>query len=236
MIARFVPGSRGGWWLLIGLLGVVLASGLLVLDVSRVVLEEQPSRDHLLDLPGAGVYAQAFRAEGPGLAQIDFTIAYPRTGPSPLLRFRLREPPAGPERVNLLLTPRVPTRHGYVTVRFPPLPAPAGGAYEFSLEREDPTRAPHLQIWGTSRDAYPHGAYSRNGVAVPDRDMTFRASFRMSGWRALGVLERRLTAKRPAPWSWSGTYVALLLIYGLALGALLAGLSPMPARKSRGLG
>ena len=228
MSVRIVSGSRRGWGLLLGLLAVGLAGGLLTLDVSRVVLEEQPVRDEVLDLLGPGVYAQSFRAEGPGLTQIDFTVDYREPGPSPRLRFRLRELPQGPEHVNRLLTPGVAARHGYVTVLFPPLPAPAGGAYEFSLEREDSTRRPYLELWGTGRDAYPHGAYSRNGVPVPDRDITFRASFRMRGWQALGMLERRLTAGRPAPWSWGSTYVALLLVYGVALGAFFVGLAQRP--------
>jgi hypothetical protein len=236
MITRLVPGSRGGRWLLIGLAGIGLVSGLLVLNVSRVVLVGQPSRAQPLDLLGAGVFAQTFRSEVPGLTQIDFTITYPLPAPPPRLRFRLRELPEGPERVNVRLTPEVPGRHGYVTARFPPLPASAGGGYEFSLEREDPTRQPGLQIWGAGGDAYPGGAYRRNGVPVPDSDMTFLASFRMSGWQALGVLEQRLTAERPAPWRWSGTYVVLLLLYGLALGALLVGLSRMATAESPGPG
>jgi hypothetical protein len=183
------------------------------------------------------VSAQAFRAAGPGLTQIDFTVTYPAPAPPPRLRFRLRELPEGPERVTVLLTPIVPRRHGYVTVRFPPLPAPAGGGWEFSLEREDPTVQPGLQIWGAGRDASPGGTYRRNGVPVPDRDMTFLASFRMSSGQALGVLEQRLTAGRPAPWSRSGAYVALLLLlYGLALGALLVGLSRMATPESPGPG
>jgi hypothetical protein len=222
-------------WLLIALAGVGLV-GLVVLNESRVVLEAQPARREVLDLFGAGVYAQGVRAEAPGLTQIDFTITYPppapQPAPSPRLRFRLRELPDGPDRVNVLLTPLIPGRHGYVTVRFPPLPAAAGPGYEFSLEREDPGREPSLQIWGSERDAYPRGVYRRNGVPVPDSDMTFLASFRMRGSAALGVLARRVTARRPAPWSWSGSYVALVLVYGGALAALLAGLARMPADES----
>jgi hypothetical protein len=211
-------------------------SGLLAANGSRVVLEAQPSRERVLDLLGRGVYAQGLRAEAPGLTQIDFTVTYPEPAPPPQLRFRLRELPDGPERVNVLLTPRIPGRHGYVTVRFPPLPAAAGHGYEFSLEREDPDRRPSLQIWGADRNAYPHGVYRRNGLAMSDRDMTFLASFRMRGWQALGVLTRRLTAQRPPPWNWGGTYVVLLLVYGGALGALLVGLARMPVAESPGSG
>ncbi len=236
MIARLLPSAWGGRWLLFGLAGIGLLGGLVALSESRVVLVEQPSRGQLLDVLGAGVYAQTFRSAGPGLTQIDFTVTYPVPTPPPRVRFRLREFPEGPERVNVIMTSRVPGRHGYVTARFPPLSAPAGGGWEFSLEPEDPTVQPALQIWGADRDAYPGGAYRRNGVPVPDRDMTFLASFRMSSGQALGVLQQRLTAGRPAPWSWSGTYVVLLLLYGLALGALLLGLSRMVTPGSSGPG
>jgi hypothetical protein len=210
--------------------------GLVVLSGSRVVLEAQPSRARVLDLLGPGVYAQGVRAEVPGLTRVEFTVTYPQPGPPPRLRFRLHELPDGPERVDVRLTPLVPGRHGYVTVRFPPLPAAAGRGYEFSLEREDAGGQPSLQIWGADRDAYPHGVYRRNGVPVPGSDMTFVASFRTSSGQALGVLARRLTVRRPAPWSWSGTYVVLLLVYGGAVGVLLVGLARMPAAESPGPG
>jgi hypothetical protein len=229
MNARAAPGARGGWWLLGGLLGIVLAGSGLLLNVSRVVLEEQPSRDHVLGLSGSSVFAQSFRAERPGLTQVDFALSYRGPGPAPRLRFRLREWPGGPERVDRLVMVGSASRHGYITVRFPPLPAPATGAYEFSLERVDAAGRPPLEVWGTSRDGYPHGVHSQNGSPQPDRDMTFRAGFRMSGWQALGFFERRLTAGRAALWSWTGTYLALLLLYGLTLGALLAGVWRMPA-------
>jgi hypothetical protein len=224
-------------WLLVALAGVALAS-LLVLNGSRVVLEAQPARREVLDLLGAGVYAQGVRAEVPGLTQIDFTMTYPppvpQPAPAPRLRFRLRALPDSPDRVNVLLTPLIPGRHGYITVRFPPLPAAASAGYEFSLERADPGREPALQIWGAGRDVYPGGVYRRNGVPVPASDMTFLASFRMRGAAALGVLAQRVTAQKPAPWSWSGSYIALVLAYGGALGALLAGLARMAAAEPPG--
>jgi hypothetical protein len=93
------------------------------------------------------------RAEAPGLTQIDFTITATQPGPPPRLRFRLREIPDGPARVDVHLTPLLPGRAGYVTVRFPAQPPAPRGAYEFSLQREDAPGLPGFQVWGSDHDA-----------------------------------------------------------------------------------
>ena len=229
MTALRGAGARRGRWLLLGLVGLAFVGGLIAPTGARVVLEAQPSRARVLDILGPGVFAQEVRAETPGLAQIDFTVTALQPGPPPRLRFQLRDIPEGQARVDVRLTPLVPGRAGYVTVRFPPQPPAPRGAYEFSLQREDASGLPGLQIWGSDHDAYPPGVYRRNGLPVADSDMTFLASFHMRPTAALGVLAQRLTVRRPAPWNWSGTYVILLLVYGGALWALLAGLARMPA-------
>jgi hypothetical protein len=93
------------------------------------------------------------RAEAPGLTQIDFTITATQPGPPPRLGFRLREIRDGPARVDVPLTPLLPGRAGYVTVRFPPQPPVPRGAYEFSLQREDAPGLPGFQVWGSDHDA-----------------------------------------------------------------------------------
>jgi hypothetical protein len=227
------PGRRGRWFL-IGLAGLALVGGLIAPTGTRVVLESQPSRARALDLLGPGVSAQEVRAEAPGLTQIDFTITATQPGPPPGFRFQLREIPDGLVRVDVHLTPLLPGRAGYVTVRFPPQPPAPHGAYEFSLQREDAPGLPGFQIWGSDHDAYPAGVYRRNGLPVADGDMTFLASFHMRPAAALGVLAQRLTVRRPAPWNWPGTYVILLLVYGGALSALLAGLARMATTEPPG--